>query len=82
LEVELKFALDPQVRQRIANLPGIRLINQKKFVDTYYDVQGYKLSTSDIWFRNRAKAWEIKIPTTFTSGNHDPNNNVRDYCIV
>ncbi|MGH2612160.1 MAG: CYTH domain-containing protein [Rhabdochlamydiaceae bacterium] len=48
--------------QEKALIEGAEFLGEKKFTDTYYDDLNYSLTTKDIWFRNRDRKFELKLP--------------------
>ncbi len=59
IEVEKKFVLSEGVENRL--IEGAELINTKTFMDSYYDTDNFSLTINDLWLRNRAGAWELKV---------------------
>ena len=59
IEVEKKFKLDKI--QQDALLAGARFLNKKIFTDIYYDTSDFYLMKQDIWLRDRAGNFELKI---------------------
>ena len=41
---------------------GAEFINEKKFIDTYWDTPNYTLTTTDFWLRSRGGRFELKVP--------------------
>jgi adenylate cyclase class IV len=71
LEIEMKFKLNAETKQRIQNLPNIKFISSQVFEDVYYDSEHYQITTKDVWLRKRIKKdvakWEMKVPINFKS---------------
>jgi len=63
VEIEAKFPFRPEDEQRIAQIA--KLINQKTFIDVYYDhPTDYTLTSRDLWLRKREGSWQLKIPVS------------------
>lgn len=59
IEVEQKFLLKKGDFERLTE--GAEPVVEKSFTDTYYDDANYKLSSQDIWLRDRDGAFELKV---------------------
>jgi thiamine-triphosphatase len=59
IEVEKKFRLTKEQRESI--IKDAKFISERTFTDVYYDTPDYKLTTKDIWLRQRDGKFEIKI---------------------
>ena len=59
IEVEKKFTLTKEQERKLVD--GAMLINEKTFVDVYYDAPQYGLTTKDWWLRRRDETFELKI---------------------
>ena len=60
IEIEVKFPYTEREEKRIKAICEYK--GEKKMKDVYYeDDRNYKMTTQDIWFRQRNDAWECKI---------------------
>ena len=60
IEIEKKFILTPEQEQAL--IKGADFIEEKEFTDIYYDDKILSLTTKDIWLRERAGKFELKVP--------------------
>lgn len=60
IEVEKKFILDEKQKARL--IEGAQFLGEKVFTDIYYDNAQFSLSSKDIWLRERAGVFELKLP--------------------
>lgn len=69
----MKFRLDLATKNRIQSLPNVKFLSFQEFKDIYYDSEGYRITTRDVWLRKRVKLnnpkWEMKVPINFRSRN-------------
>lgn len=64
IEIEMKFAATPAVKDRI--LSKATPVDQKQFTDCYWDREGdFPLTQRDVWLRQRNQNWQLKIPIDF-----------------
>lgn len=59
IEVEKKFKLNDEEKQRL--IQGAEFLNEKAFVDIYYDTADFSLTSKDKWLRSRDDKFELKI---------------------
>ena len=59
IEVERKFLITPETRDRISSLGG-SLLARKHLHDTYYDTVDHRMVHQDHWLRKRGERWELK----------------------
>ncbi|CAI8032888.1 Thiamine-triphosphatase [Geodia barretti] len=59
IEVERKFLITPETRDRISSLGG-SLLARKHLHDTYYDTVDHRMVQQDHWLRKRGERWELK----------------------
>ena len=64
IEVEKKFHIIPQQEKTL--ISGAKFIKTVTNVDKYYDTGDFKLTTQDIWLRNRNGKFELKVPLNFS----------------
>jgi len=60
IEIEKKFILTPEQESALIN--DANFIEEKEFTDIYYDDEYFSLTTKDIWLRERAGKFELKVP--------------------
>lgn len=60
IEVEKKFLIDENNIQKLVE--GAEFVNEKKFIDTYWDMADYSLTITDFWLRSRDGRFELKVP--------------------
>jgi len=60
IEVEKKFILTEE--QEKALIHNAEFLGEKIFTDIYYDDSNYSLTKKDIWLRDRAGSFGLKIP--------------------
>ena len=60
IEIEKKVRLDE--KQLLELSKEGKLLGEKSFMDTYYDTADYKLTTQNIWLRERNSKFELKVP--------------------
>jgi len=60
IEVEKTLPFDEAARARLVS--GAEFLHEKKLVDTYYDHNDLRLTTSDRWLRERNGRFELKLP--------------------
>ena len=68
IEVERKFIIPDLIEDKIANLGGHQVVDEK-FEDEYFDTASYKLTRSDCSLRLRKtkkSTWLLKYPPTRT----------------
>lgn len=59
IEVEKKFLFTDG--ESAALTKNAEFLGEKIFTDNYYDTADYKLTTKDIWLRERDGKWELKV---------------------
>ena len=59
IEVEQKFRLCPETRERLKAL-GAQRVSIRRVCDVYYDVPSHKMVQNDHWLRRRNGRWELK----------------------
>lgn len=64
IEVEKKFILTKKQEKRLTE--EAKFLGEKKFTDTYYDDLDFSLTIRDIWFRDRDRKFELKLPMNFS----------------
>lgn len=72
IEIEKKFLLTSAQKQSL--LHGAHEIGERAVTDSYYDTQQYKLTTNDIWFRERDGAYELKAPLELKGDSSSKTN--------
>lgn len=76
VEIEQKFVPGPE--QLTALLDGATKVADFTMHDIYYDTVDYRLTTKDIWLRNRGGAWECKLPAGEMQGRSTTTRQYRE----
>ena len=61
-KVERNFLLPKNFHEKVMELGG-KVLQENKFLDTYYDTSDFKLTLANYWLRSRADVFELKYPT-------------------
>ena len=70
IEVERKFLITPETRDRISSLGG-SLLARKHLHDTYYDTVDHRMVQQDHWLRKRGERWELKYRHRLYGGQEE-----------
>ncbi len=60
IEVEKKFLLNEQDKERL--IKDAKFLNERVFIDIYYDTKFFSLTSNDKWLRYREGRFELKLP--------------------
>ena len=60
--VERNFLLPKNFHEKVME-SGAQVLQEDKFLDTYYDTSDFKLTLANYWLRSRAEVFELKYPT-------------------
>ena len=69
IEIEKKFILTKEKEDAL--MEGAEFLGEKEFTDIYYDDENFSLTTKDIWFRERAGRFELKISMNNNESTED-----------
>ena len=68
IEIEKKY---PITERNIEDIESkLNFLNEKRFVDEYFDNQMYTLTKKDVWLRARAGKFELKVPMGRDGAHH------------